>query len=331
MYKMLTATFTTNTKSATPTSHAKRPSIIGSSSSTPNVSAEPPIVANAVTSIAALRVELGLDRHGDLQTRTAASIPRCPSSHRNHHFSQLVRRRRPVRLGEIHLERGSLANRAPLPRNEFTREPGVGSGETVERPAVQRGGVHPARQLSYRDVVRGPGGVGQLDATVEAKLVGWRHARSVVGHAKKQQPVACLGARTSGCRPRSEPRERRGDVFVSADVANEPHPQRRKALDAAREVVPSRRCRRRTRPLAAKLRRRRRESRGKRPRERCAARVPGLDADGADRAIGRQEFVRGPLEAQAPGVLSRVLADDGPEDAMKVERRQAGVPGQRVE
>ena len=29
--------------------------------------------------------------------------------------------------------------------------------------------------------------------------------------------------------------------------------------------------------------------------------------------------------------LSRVLADDGPEDAMKVERRQAGMPGQRVE
>ena len=44
-----------------------------------------------------------------------------------------------------------------------------------------------------------------------------------------------------------------------------------------------------------------------------------------------EEFVRGPLEAQAPGVSSRVLADDGPEDAMKVERRQAGVPSQRVE
>ena len=41
---------------------------------------------------------------------------------------------------------------------------------------MQRGGVDPARQLSYRDVVRGLGGVGQLDATVEAKLVGWRKA-----------------------------------------------------------------------------------------------------------------------------------------------------------
>ena len=96
-----------------------------------------------------------------------------------------------------------------------------------------------------------------------------------MGHAKKQQAVAGLGARMSGCRPRCEPREGRGDVFVGADVANEPHPQRREALDAAREVVPSRRCWRRTRPLApAKRRRRRRESRGKRPRERCTAGYP---------------------------------------------------------